>query len=355
MSVSRRRKSGSVPGKFRLRIEFRDGKTPAPVMEVARILSRVQSLVYHIGDSLIGSDFRQRGSPPAPVIKRCRLVFDEVKIGSFDAGLKVEDAQTLIDGPSLGESSILLFRDISEKIEEEGDPERFVRESIPDPRHRSRIIGDFAEIWPSSDDEYEVNLRFPSKPIVKMSRERRLVLDGLRCRPSMQEKTSVVGVLATLTVAPKARKEMFIIGPDGRIRCSMSREFAGRAKKLIWKPVRAYGEAEFDSAGDIVQLVEVSRIEPFSQLNLKRVFYDDQELRLKQPVEVEVDYQDEMWVMKNEDLGIYSVSESYDDCLSEFQSDFLFVWREYGNASDRKLSKSARALKSLVRSLSGDE
>lgn len=351
--LSKERKSDSVPGKFSLRIDFVDDTKAASVMEVARILERIQTLVNHIGDSLTGSSFRLRGSSPAPVLKRCKLVFDRADVGSFDADLRIEDTQTLIDAPSLGESSLLLLHDISERIDKEDNPERFISENIPDSRHRSRIIEDLSEIWPKPYAEYEVDLKFPSMEPLRLTRDRRLVLDGLRSQPSMQEKASVVGVLATLTVAPKARKEMVIIGPDGKTKCSMSKELAARAKRLIGTPVRAYGDAEFDPTGAVAHLVEVSGIEEFSQLDLNRILYGDEELRLQGPVEVDVSYRDDMWMMENSELNIFSSAADYDECLAEFQSDFLFVWREYGKAEDGGLSKSARTLKNLVLSYVG--
>jgi len=339
--------------KFHLKIVSIDGDKPVSVMTVGRVLTNLQTLVYHIGDSLVGSDFRTRGSPPIHVIKRCNLIFKDVSLGSFSADLAVQDSQALIDAPPLGESAITILYDMSGQVERGDTAEDFLNETFPDPRHRSRVVGDLAQIWPSPEDDYELNLQFPSKPIVKLTQAKRLILDGLKCRPEMQQKTSVQGVLSTITVAPRKKKELHVIGPDGKIRFSMSSEFEKRAMRHIGKPVTAFGEAEYDSEGNIKELMNITQIEPFNHLELKRIYYEDEELSLIKPVDVEVDYRDDMWVMENEDLGIISKEEDYDDCLSEFYSDFLFVWRSFGLASGKQLSPDAKRIRGAIRTLVG--
>lgn len=351
------KRDASLGRKFNLKIDFPDDAEFPPIMAVGKILTELQTLVYHIGDSLVGSDFRLRGSPPAPIKKRCNLVFQRVSLGSFAAELMVEDTQSKLDAPPLGVSAITLLHDVSEKIEEGKDAEEYINGVFPDPRHRARIIADFGKIWPRTEDNYEVDLHFPNKVPVVLTRGRRVIVDGLLSRPEMQQKASIEGVLAGIEVAPKNKKEIKVIGPDGTIRCTMAREYEVWAKRFLHRPVRVYGDAEFDEAGDISEFVNVTRIEPFNQLQLKRIYYKDDELTLKKPVEVAVDYirKDDLWSMENEDLGIISMAESYDACLTEFYSDFLFVWRTYGQADSEKLSREARELKNLIESLVGGD
>jgi hypothetical protein len=106
-----------------------------------------------------------------------------------------------------------------------------------------------------------------------------------------------------------------------------------------------YGQAEFDSAGNVREITAVDRFEPFRELTLQRLFKGDTELVLRQPVSVAIDYNDDLWIAENDDLGIVAANEDYDVCLQDFQDEFFFAWEEYGRAEDSQLTVGARNLK----------
>lgn len=74
-----------------------------PIRHVANLLDQLQTTVYHIGDSMAGGDFRIRGHPQDAIIDSCELVIQDVKKGSLNFDLTLQDQQTTLTGASLGE------------------------------------------------------------------------------------------------------------------------------------------------------------------------------------------------------------------------------------------------------------
>jgi hypothetical protein len=343
-----------TPG-LKLTIRASDPSQKVQVRAVADKLGRLQSALLHVGDYLTGNDFRTRGGSTELVRRRCTLLISEVRMGSFEATLELEPFQpTASGGPSLGEESIHKLREVVALVESENAIESKVDQSITEPRHRTRILKDLRDLWPEEEDKLDVEVGFDGAPQSRLTPPGKLVLEGLLSRQRNAEQVSVKGVLGTVHILP-GDPFFRITGPDGRVTCRMSEEQREDARTWLGKPAIVYGQAEFDSAGNVRQMTSVDRIEPFRELTLQRLLRGDDELVLRIPVAISIDFRDSMWVSENEDLGIVCVSEDYDECLQNFQDEFFFAWKEYGSADDSTLTVGARDLKrALTHLVRGD-
>jgi hypothetical protein len=249
--------------------------------------------------------------------------------------------------PNLGEEAVAKFQEIVALVEREQDIESRVDLSITNPRHRTRIIRDLRDLWPDEREQLDVKVSFRGQEASQLTTTGRLVLDGLLYRQPDPEQVSVKGILGTAHVMPG---EAFfrITGPDGRITCRITKEQQESAGRLLGKPTIVYGQAEFDSAGNVREITTVDRIEPFRELTLQRLFKEDTELVLREPVTLSIDYRDDLWVAENDDLGIVSTGEDYDACVQNFQDEFFFAWEEYGRVEDSQLTVGASNLKRLL-------
>lgn len=322
-----------------------------PARTVADRLYSLQAAVFHVGDYLTGSDFRQRGSSSGIVRRKCTLYISSVALGSFTASLDLAAQTPTTDGePGLGEASIAKLQELVWSIEGGGGIESRVDSAVTDPRHRTRIMKDLMDVWPDESEGLQVEMGFPGQAARPLTPSGRLMLEGLLSRQRDAEQTSVKGILGTAHVTP-GEKFIRLTGPDGRVTCRMTSEQQESASRLLGRPAIVYGQAEFDSAGNIREIATVDRIEPFRGLSLQRLFTGEEELVLRQPVAVSIDYRDDQWVAENDELGILAIDEDYDDCLRSFQDEFFFAWREYGNADDASLTVGARDLKRALRAL----
>ncbi|MDN5846880.1 MAG: hypothetical protein L0H53_11470 [Candidatus Nitrosocosmicus sp.] len=314
-----------------------------PIKDAANFLYELQLVINHLGDYLTGSDYR-KGPSPESVSKRCELIFKEIKTGSVKAILQLQDQQKALEGLTLGEASIDKFHEIISIIANGREIESNLKKAIDHHLHRIKIIEDLHKLWPNENDKYIVKISYADKEI-KMEPDTKLLVEGLLHRNETQ-KTSVKGILGELKVMQN--KKMRIIGPDGNITCTFSKEKEDLVKKYIGKPVIVYGDADFDAYGNIKEMTDIEKLERFTEITLHRILSQDDELSLSQPIIVDVDYLDDQWILKNDELDIEAFAETYDECLKEFNGEFLFVWKEYGLANDNELTYDAQTLKNKL-------
>jgi hypothetical protein len=277
------------------------------------------------------------------------LVFEEIRQGSFQASIVLSDIQKTLPGQSsLGEESLQKFFGLIENIDSEKEVEAKISSDIPEPLHRARIIEDFTKLWPSEYDNYDVNIKYKTKEHY-LKPSKKLLLEGLLSHYTEQQTTEIKGVLATYSVIPN--KIIKIVGPDGNVQCSFTEEEKEITKKFIEKPVRARGEAIFDAGGRVKELINISHLEPFTDISIKRIFSDHEDLPLKEPITVTIDYNDNHWIMEYEDLGILATSQDYNECLNEFHKEFFFLWKEYALATDSELTPGAQNLKKRIKNV----
>ena len=86
----------------------------------------------------------------------------------------------------------------------------------------------------------------------------------------------------------------------------------------------------------------MTELKTFRNIALQRILSDKQEPVLTEPLDVSIDFQNEAWLMRNDELGMVAASKDYDDCLKEFNDEFAFVWKQYGTAPDDTLTPDAK-------------
>lgn len=342
------------PRRFDLAIRLLTPGEPVPVRVVVERLASIQAALVHVGDYLTGSDFRVRGVSTRAVRAKCTLLVKEAGVGSFTAGLELAPYGLAETGlPGLGEAALARFQQLISAVEQPGDLGLTVDSLVADPRHRTRILKDLVEVWPGERDDLTVDVLFEGQEPSRLSPRGRVLLEGLTYREGGAEATSVKGVLGTVHVNPGEEYIRVTGGPDGTVRCLIGAELKESARSLLGKPVVASGQAEFDGAGNVRLLASVDRIEPFREVTLQRIFSDERELVLRQPLGVSIDYRDQRWAAENDDLGVFASNEDYDECLKEFQDEFFFAWQEYGSAAEADLTPGARELRRALRELVG--
>ena len=87
-----------------------------------------------------------------------------------------------------------------------------------------------------------------------------------------------------------------------------------------------------------------------SPMGLYKVQDDHLILQFRKPVEVDVALAEDrtLYLARNRDLGIDSFAHSRSELISEVQDLVLFLWREYAQQPDEKLSVDARDLKARL-------
>lgn len=128
-----------------------------------------------------------------------------------------------------------------------------------------------------------------------------------------------------------------------------------RTLKFTLKPLELHGkkipiEIVAKSLDDLQ-----SAVYHITTLNLQKLSWKDKEIQLLSPLTLKIYYQDDLWVMENENLGIICAERDYNRCLEDVQEEFFFLWEKYGKADVKKLTEGARKLKNKILKLIEEE
>lgn len=96
------------------------------------------------------------------------------------------------------------------------------------------------------------------------------------------------------------------------------------------------------------QVINIENIDRDTNLELFDIISDEKRLLLRKPIEVTPDFRDGMWIMENKDFDIISMSTDYEECLRDFHDEVFFVYEEYGQEDDDKLTNGAKELKRKI-------
>ncbi len=75
------------------------------------------------------------------------------------------------------------------------------------------------------------------------------------------------------------------------------------------------------------------------------IHHEDRVFRLRRPIDVEVSFDDGLWKLRCDALGISGYGEDYEEALESFESDFGDCWDCIAMEDDEKLGADALALK----------
>lgn len=339
-------KSSTKTLKFKLKPLEGYGKK-IPVGIVVQSLNALQSAVYHLGDYILDPEFRSRGPISKTVLEKCTLVFSRVGMNSFEAELELKDQQAPIpEQLTIGEASLETLGKIINLISQSDDPEVEINKTVKKYYHRFRLIHDISNLWPSKEKEFESYFQIGDNNAIPITFEKRPIVDKMLKHVSTPPKEmKVSGILGTAKVIDN--KMIKIKTTDGEIKCKKTPKLE-ELRKFLGKPVHVIGHANLDYVGNITEFTEITQIMPFDTLNLERLYWKNKEIQLLSPLTLKIDYQDDLWLMENEDLGIICAEKDYIKCLDDIQEEFFFLIDKYVKANDEKLTEGARKLKNKI-------
>ena len=67
--------------------------------------------------------------------------------------------------------------------------------------------------------------------------------------------------------------------------------------------------------------------------------------QLNQPLAVELDVTDGLWVYHSAAINLWGYGETREDALSDLHENFAYLWREFASERDEALDDQARQIK----------
>jgi len=147
------------------------------------------------------------------------------------------------------------------------------------------------------------------------------------------------------------KDKMFEIeGPDGKIKCGYTKELHETVLKFLTKPVMVEGLLT-TTAGKPRKVPKVFSIKPFEKTPLSRIITEGRELKLREPIDINVAFKEDVWVFEYPELNIISCGETYNDTIESFQEDFIELFEHYALGDSKKMTGNALKIKKLFKKL----
>ncbi|MBU0690324.1 hypothetical protein KKC97_13680 [bacterium] len=332
----------------------KNGRVPINVL--ASKLDALQTSLYNVASTKRKGG--KRGNWSSHIRRSCELLFVETKLGSLEVITELAPADEFEEeGIDLGLDSIQLYRRLLESVTR-NDTEALIGD-FPDSGARARVLNSLKKVLPNEEDEYNVRIGLNgSKAQYEMSARNRDFLNKCvtLCEDEIIDEESirtVTGRLFRIEIETATRN----IGLDvanRQIRCRYPDSLEQTISQFITGSlVEVTGRVSLDTQDNIVEITEILHIDDIQPrpIIMTQIKLDHRALVFKNPITVDLDFRNSLWIHEYEPLGILSYASTRRQSLDFFREEFLVLWDEIANCDDSELTYDAVDLKKRIKSI----
>ncbi|MCX5854986.1 MAG: hypothetical protein NTZ24_10565 [Deltaproteobacteria bacterium] len=276
---------------------------------LAKILQSVQDVIYQIAGSNIRKDSKLKDIKSSIIKKECELFLVETKPGSLHAVMELpEKVATLF--PELPDFSDFVMADTRETFYAIADrDDKKLKEIIPYPDIRQRVIGSIVNIAPAEGSDYQLEVSF----------------DGEPQKPLTRPPKDTIAKLIDMPHVPLEVKE-----PE--IKFVEAKGLAQMEQGIIKKWIEYYEIAELP--------LDMEHVWRTPVIKAKGKMFN-----LVHPIACVIEKQEDHFVIDDEGLGIFVYGGSREDVIQEFSYDFATLWDCIAQEEDSLLTQDAQTIK----------
>lgn len=82
-----------------------------------------------------------------------------------------------------------------------------------------------------------------------------------------------------------------------------------------------------------------------SPILFNEIEWDNHKFKLFRPLELDINFVDELWEGENRDLDIFLVASDMDELIASFREEFFVIWEVYSRETDSNLTTKAQQIK----------
>jgi hypothetical protein len=266
--------------------------------------------------------------------------------------------QPLFPAVDLGLDALVRCTETLEAIKQSN--REFIRQKYPDHGQRARILKSALWLLPEDEAEYDLEVKTARSCVELTPALRPLLLALTREETEEVLPDSVVrtltGTLYLIEVGT-GQRHLGIMVQNRRIPCYFPLEYEAVVPELIpGSIVEIEGRATFNERGEVERFEEVLDARPvqIGPLFLMRIVYDSRRFRLREPIRVESNFSEGIWVHEFPPLGIHAFGASRAESLKAFRMDFAACWDLLASEKDENLTGDAQDLKAKLLALVED-
>jgi len=345
---------------FRVLIKSEDNeKKEVPAIILADYIRSIQNITYVAGDYIYKNKYRSGGNFPCKVKDSCKLVFKELKLGSIDATITIQQTNTtLLPEEKTIEGQIFnLTKEVIKTINYEPEINQKLFELLPDEFRINRILKEIDGVWPGRNSGYSVEMNYGGAEVINFSPERKEAIQRAKNITPERYSGEIYGRIIDLRVDNRQKFEIdSTIGIiEGNYHTNQESAFKG----LLGQFVRISGMIE--EKGNKVNIIinpGMESIEEIKAAPLEKLSSSpDENINISYPLDIilEWDNEEAEYILVNDKFSLLGVAGNLKDAMVEIEKGVQFLYDEYLMEDDKKLTKKAIELKKRVGILFGAE
>lgn len=324
-------------------------------------LELIQNLTYVVGEYTEKRPFKiaNVGARRKSTLNQYTLIFKDLRKGSTEVVFFPMSSQTSldVDTPQFmpmtkGVASLSIVHDLIGHIESDDNPSEYLSKTITDPKYRNRIGRLLLELYPKEEDEYSIFFINDASVSFRLDGKLRPQAKKMIDDNYSEEKDTLdCPILSNIFETNHSGMKSFMTSIGGKKRIiPVTPEIFEQVIESSGHVVEIECNYKVNFNGDIIDIYDVTNITKKDKIELWDISYKSRNYNLVKPLVIKIESNIEKkndWFLKNEDLGIMSVSEDWDDAIVAFNEEFDVFVQEYVLTKD-KLSPSAIKLRDKI-------
>lgn len=323
-----------------------------PFKLLASVLDGIQHTFYCIGQEVSGREPRNRGRLPADIQQACELRRVLERPGSYEVVAEVAaDWQPDLFDFDIGKKALDKYMSLITYLGDNPDNSD-IKTLFPDSTHRRRILRSVEMYCPREGDEWV--LAFENTSMQRKSEITKNVRDKISklINPPDIELLTVTGELMRLHL--DEHKIAILYPATHRIlECFYDKEIEDFIIGNLKGMIQVTGRVQLDSDGHPEKIIDVTAINELdlSSVKLSNISAFDTTLELVSPMVIEPSFDDQEVILEYPAFHIIASGETRGQAIRVFEEDFIWLWKEYAQASDNELTADAIQLKNDLLSM----
>jgi len=280
------------------------------------------------------------------------LAVNKIEKGSAVVLLTPMGTYGSLEGGSSLEVPLKELITIIGKIDEDPKESReYLIEKLNDNRDRLAFETKLYDIWPDVKREIEISFEgttFSTSEYIPLKHERKEVLMEWINEDMKAVSKKINGIITRIKVDGK-RRYFVIKSMEGELYkfeyTDINRHIEDKYLDFIRRPIEVVGITEGGVKGRKIR--EILDLKPLEELYIDEI--GRYPLRKPMKIKVEYDFDDELWILGNDELGLVGIGESYDEAMNSLEESLEVAIDIYLNEDEKNLSEKAIELKKKLK------
>lgn len=307
--------------KFTVNIVPKGDDKRIPVKLAGQILVGMQEMLYNIGEYVISRELRAQGPVDRGLLSKFTLYIDP------SGGMVMKAVSDRPDTSGYGNvvSDALELLESTMDALGSGTGGYWMEDHYSNPFYRTAVIYDILALDECITEGGEYSLVYGSGRTKEFGRPDREKLLAFVREKGITAEGTAIGIMRP--VPSKSKKNLVNLMQRGN---SVKLRFGdATSDRVLPGPVEVHGILRFNEENVLTEVYRAEEAKPLETVSFCRMISANGDVELKAPVKASVSYQDDAWMLKNEDLGIVISKPDWDSAVQSFHDYFIFLWVHY--------------------------